>query len=88
MTPQQVQRLRALELQVAAIAEQISALVSEAEHGTQEAKAAPALETAKEPAAPQFYGGWTPGGTPPAESPSKESLTHAPPHPRRARRSP
>jgi hypothetical protein len=87
MTPQQVQRLRALELQIAAIAEQISALVSEAEHGATEAKAAPALEVT-EPAAPQFYGGWTPGGTPPAESPSKESLTHAPPHPRRARRSP
>jgi hypothetical protein len=84
MTPQQVQRLRALELQVAAIAEQISALVSEAEHGTQEAKAAPALETAKEPAAPQFYGGWTPGGHEPPQPEKNDAIAH----PRRARRSP
>jgi hypothetical protein len=79
MTPQQVQRLRALELQIAAIAEQISALVSEAEHGATEAKAAPALEKAKP--VEQFYGGFT-GGPQPKEE------TDAPPHPRRARRSP
>ena len=80
MTPAQLDRLRALEheaeaaaLLVAALRQNITALVSEAEHGEVEARS----EAGTTPAPLQFYGQAVP-----------ETPDHAIARPSRARRSP